>query len=381
MPGAVYFPFLRAKSGELEAIARLNPRTQTRVRPILDIPKYFSDPKKSLEEHLSQITRAVADGWGAVLPFYFDLLRYDPDLRTSDGRSAVEYLFACARQLRLKAIPVAGPESIRGPGTNYVATVGEIAKRDGLGAAIRMPYEDIANPDSLLAKIDRITSALSLRSTDVDVFLDAEALAALPKLNASESHLFVTIDEALKALTEREFRNVTIAASSIPEHLTKTDDGAPIAIRRVELEIWKRLVTVGGLKRVPSFSDYAVIFPRETDPEGPVIPPARIRLTTAGHQYFFRADRSEYRDLCGQVAASSVFVDLPPSWGGNAVRACGVGYGGEGGPSGWVARDTNLHIEVTVSNLESHLSAAGRLGESQFAAADQDFRTQGLLVT
>lgn len=380
MLSAIYFPILRAKAGEMEAIARLHSRTQVRIRPILDVPKYFQNPKKALEEHLGQITKSVADGWGAVLPFYFDLLRYEPDLRTSDGRSAVEYLFSCARQLHLKAIPVAGPESVRGPGPDYLASVCEIAKRDQLGVAVRMPYEDVAEPESLLDKVDQLLSALSLRAEDVDVILDTEALAALPRSLASEQHLYVTLDEAIRELAKREFRNVIISASSVPEHLAKSEDGKPLTVRRVELSVWKRLLE-SGTPRFPHFSDYAVVFPRETDPDGPVVPPARIRLTTAEYQRFYRAERSDYRDLSKLVMDSSDFSDLPQCWGGDAIRASGTGYGGEGGPTGWVARDTNLHIEVTVIALERYLSIAGRLQELQFASSVPELRTQQLLVT
>lgn len=59
------------------------------------------------------------------------------------------------------------------------------------------------------------------------------------------------------------------------------------------------------------------------------------------------------------------------AWGNLALYECGEGGGGEGGPTDWVARDTNLHLESTTRMVEAFLDRHGCLKDLEFAKPEQ----------
>jgi hypothetical protein len=59
-----YFPILRAKSGEINAVGHLSPVTRSRMRPLFDFPVYQDNEKRSLTEYLAETTREIRIAWG-----------------------------------------------------------------------------------------------------------------------------------------------------------------------------------------------------------------------------------------------------------------------------------------------------------------------------
>src|SRR5262245_46567814 len=127
MAGPVYFPILRAKAGEIDAIGRLAPRTQSLVRPVLDFPKQKKKDSRPLADYLAEKVWEIKLAWGTSKAIYLDFLRYEPDTKVHDGRHIADFVFDLARQARLRTIPVAGPLSVRGPGVEYLDAVSRIA--------------------------------------------------------------------------------------------------------------------------------------------------------------------------------------------------------------------------------------------------------------
>jgi len=214
MRPATYFPILWARQGELSAIARLSPRARSVTRPMLDIP-----PRKdsaSLDTYLCSISEQVGKGWGKGRPLYFDLSRFAPDILCADGRHAVELLFDCARQMRLEALPVSGPLAVRGPGTSYLDAVRGILHADGRGAAVRIPYDDFKDADSLEATVEASLQAIALSPDNVDLFLDAGPLEVLPEIDRSAKWLGLAYKNAIDRIEALSFRSIVIAASVIP---------------------------------------------------------------------------------------------------------------------------------------------------------------------
>lgn len=178
MESAVYFPILRGKQGEIAAIARLSPYARSRTRPI-DIPLSAGDEEEPIEYRLCDLAATFASSWGTLLPVYFDLSAFGPDERIADGRHPVEHLFDCIRQVRMHGVPVAGPESVRGPGYRYLEAVAHVARRDGRGAGLRIPHRELRRPDGLSAAISDTLQLLSLKAGDVVILAQPENLAYL----------------------------------------------------------------------------------------------------------------------------------------------------------------------------------------------------------
>lgn len=376
MDDAIYFPILRAKAGEIEALGHLAPQTMTRVRPLLDVPKLRPKAKKSLETHFVEIVRSVATTWGTRLPLYLDLSLYEPETIVNE-QAAVEFLFVCARQLRLQAIPVAGPEALRGPGLTYLHSVRRIAKIDGRGAAVRFHYSDLVSPALFARSVAETLDVLDLRPGSVDLYLDLEATERLPS-GVAASELAGLAQLAIQAIGARSFRNVVLCASSVPEAVGKKYDNVGLTVERPEMRVWEAMVESRSAM-VPRFGDYGIVYAHETEPAKAVRVPARLRYSTPAGFHLYRANRADYRQLARVVRDEPGFYSNVPSWGLLSVRACADGYGNVGGPKDWVARDTNQHIERTSRTIEEYLAARGLLGGLEFAAPSREPWLQNVL--
>jgi hypothetical protein len=370
MYSAIYFPIQRAKRGEMTAIGYLSPEARTRIRPNVDIQKQKAKSKEPIEYYLSDLSHEFAKNWGTTLPICFDFLRYGPEEETRDGRHPMEYFFACARQLGVQAIPVAGPESVRGPGYEYLDAVARVAQRDGLGAVVRMPYRDFSRFDSFPDALDDVLKAIGLKDPDVDLVLDFEALALLPNEARSSISMVAVITDALQAIEGRAFRNVVLCGSSIPEQVNQRYNWKPLKVPRIELEAWLELMTRFGSREI-KFGDYGVMYAHGSDINAPRQPPSRVRLSTPVHHLLCRAPAGEYRKLSSEVIRYEDFRANFPAWGVTSIYSCGIGTGGEGGATEWVARDTNLHFEVTAQFLQGQWEQTGQIGALEFAEPDQ----------
>src|SRR5690606_2057107 len=129
-----------------------------------------------------------------------------------------------------------------------------------------------------------------------------------------------------------------------------------------EFAVWKALLSDPSVPLV-LFGDYGIIPPFQSDTNKPVRPPSRIRLSTDAEHVLYRAPRDDHQRLCREVMESSAAYAQALSWGTNATRACGAGYGGVGTPCTWIARDTNAHIETTVTEINRQLRSSQRSTE------------------
>jgi hypothetical protein len=365
MEPAVFFPSHQSKLGEMTAIGHLSPLAKTRTRPTFNITKPASDNAEPMEYHLSDLATRFAKVWGTRLPIYFDFPRYGPEVRVADGRHPAEYFFECVKQCRIVGIPVAGPESVRGPGFDYLDAVARIAFRDGRGAGVRIPYRNFSKADSVSLVIEETLRAISLKPESVDVVLDFEALFLLPPREQTEEHLYSVATEAFRAIKDQGFRNVVISGSNIPDQVGKEYNWNPLRVPRTLLKVWRAMAEQEA--NPPRFGDSGVIYTHDKDSAKSGPPPSRIRLSTDAEYVLCRAPRGSYRKLCSEVLQGKDLRSATSAWGVAEIEGCGKGRGSEGNATSWVARDTNLHDERTVALIERVLRQFNRLNGVSFA--------------
>jgi len=302
MPSALYYPVIRGRQGEISALHHLSPAARARIAPLVDLPTGAADDPRPLDDFVGGFIAGLTPAWGTEYPIYVDLSRYHPEQTGRNGRHIAEHLFDCARQLRLKAIPVAGTLSERGPGAAYLEAVARIAKAAGRGAALRISHADYSDSAALNRELIAGLANLSLAPDHVDLFLDAESIALMPVESASEGQLLAELSEALRVCQPFHFRNVIFIGSSVPENLRGPADGKPLTFNRIELRVWKEHMAGPGAPLV-RFGDTGVWNPRQPDTGGggggP--PPARVRIPLEEQQLFFRAESTGYRGLCQQA--------------------------------------------------------------------------------
>jgi len=362
MRSALYFPNLRGKRGEISALGHLSPFARTGVRPFIDLPKPKVDAKQSIEAFLSETASSLALNWGTSYPLYVDFSRFGPEETTQTGSHPVEYFFASLPQHGVKGIPVAGPESARGPGDRYIKVVSDIASRDGRGAALRLPFHELVRADTAQAVLAAMLTALELDPKDLDLFLDLEAITLLPSEQRSALSLQAVLTDAVRSLRQWRFRTVVMCGSSLPETLGKRLDWTPNHIARTELAVWQGLLDQRDVPQM-RFGDYGVVYPFEGDLDKPVRPPSRVRLCSNDEHLIYRAKPTEYQALASAALRDANFVDRPECWGLEEVSHCARGALGAGGATEWVARDTNIHLEATVRLVERELRRRGLLAE------------------
>jgi hypothetical protein len=364
MPSALYYPIIRGRQGEINALHHLSPAARARTAPLVDLPTGAADDTQSLDDYVGGFVADLTPAWGSEYPIYVDLTRYHPGQTDSRGRQIAEYLFDCASQRRLKAIPVAGTLSERGPGGGYLEAVARVAKRDGRGAALRISHADYSDADALSGELKEGLANLGLPPEQVDLFLDAESIALMPIESSSEEQLLAELTEALGISEQFRFRNLIFVGSSVPENLRGPKDAEPLTFARTEFRIWKHHMSRPRVSLV-RFGDTCVWNPRQPDSGGggggP--PPARVRIPLEEQQVFFRAEATGYRGLCQTALKHPGARDLARCWGLDSIRRAGRGSGSTDNATGWVARDTNLHIETTVQQVERFLQRHNRLAE------------------
>lgn len=277
----------------------------------------------------------------------------EPTTVLADGQHSADYVFNVARQRRLKAVPVAAPLAMRGPGTDYFEAIARVVSRDGRGAALRVPYEDFANSDSLELILKETVALLTLSPSQVDVYLDANSLALVPETDRDEAELVQTVRLAAKVIQMGGYRRVIFAASELPGSLVRQKKGEILKVARAELRVWRRIVADRSF-RFLQFGDYGVIYPGQVESDLQVIPPSRVRLSLEHEYRLYKGSRDAIRSLSQSVVTDGQLHSAQNSWGANAIRECAAGYGDPGGPSQWVARDFNMHIENTVTTIARH---------------------------
>lgn len=356
MKDAIYFPVLRGKLGEINAVAALRPATRAGIRPMFDIPTPDEDGEATAS--LSMATSSLARTWGTTLPLYLDLSRHDPDALV-ESKSTVVHLFDCARQAGLMAIPVSAPvRDRRGHTGAYLDGVASIARKDQRGVALRIDYDYFSDVDSIEALIDESMRAVGSVEEATDIILDSGPLEKLPLGTPLSRSLMLAYSTALLALDGRHFRNMVICASSIPRRVPEMQNGVPHRVPNNEFTVWSQLV---GQKsnRTLKFSDYGARYAHQKDGGGGARPPARVQLVTAGHHHLYLDKPDRYRELCAAAAQNEEFSLQP--WGTRIVRDCALGSGSCGGGTEWVERDTLMHLETMAASARSRLAELGVL--------------------
>lgn len=280
---------------------------------------------------------------GSKRPVYVDVHDLPLDLRTDSGAQPIAHLVDLMRKRGLRPIPVTGTESERG--IDYLNTIRALVAGKSDGVCVRLERDELNEPKLLRTSLSSTLHVLALDPAEVDMVLDFRYVG-----QDRVDVLRATVLEALRAIHDiGSFRNLAIAGGSVPEQLTKRDNGKVRREARVEFEFGSQIIaTVAG--RAPiAFGDFGIVSPHYVPPAKIVNPPARIRYTTPCDHVFFRAKRKDYQELCRQLIESSDYLDIDDpafSMGDQRIALAAKGQAGPGSPAIWVGNDTNHHLEV-----------------------------------
>ncbi len=344
-----YVPLLRARMGELNALAELGTPSRAKMTPLFDIPGLQWDyekeaPAKPIDEHIPGIAGKIQKVWGDATCF-IDLLEVDGELMVS-GTHPLMVLFQEASELGMSAIPVVGIQR----STKYLNSVRDVIRRSQRGVCIRVDNNDLENPGALSNGLNELLSFLGLTRQQCDLIFDLKFI--MPETRGPLVFAMNTILSLLPGI--EAWRTLTLAGSSFPDSLMNVPSGTLYQLPRVEWDLWTTIVNRGGVPRLPTYGDYAISNP---SPSGEGVDPRIMRMSanlryTLDNSWLLLKGRNvrdhgyeQFRDLCRMLVESDgLFKGKDFSWGDNYIYEAAMNAGGPGNATTWRKVGTSHHL-------------------------------------
>jgi hypothetical protein len=385
---AHYVPMLLDMPGELMALEHADSTTWDWMTPLVQvvprIPKAGQKPGWVVSR-----ARRIAQAVG-YRPFYLDA---SGAVLGRQGRGGwpeevvAEFFDHCRREtLAFVPVHIVGRRDLAG-------VVGAAADQDGRGVAVRYLARSTTaiGSMSLAETLASELSLLDLSTAQADLIIDFGY--AEPRLWPTNDELSWIIAQAGKV---GAWRNVILAATSIPRSLGLIQQGSLGGIPRREIELW-RDAQVGSLGRLV-FADYGIQSPRAPDTGRAGKMRANVRYSTESMTLVARAigahydllppeRATQYRELCSWLVGHPLFSGRDFSWGDGVIEDGAAGAFDGSTQNLWRGAGMSHHLQVTVDSLR-RISAAEekptpvvRLGESRGSSSrvPSNSRSRGTL--
>jgi hypothetical protein len=328
----VYRPILRPRRGELTALHHLDADAARRVMPIIEL---------SLAEQLPQLLRKMPPRTGAIA---VDLSAIgDPgDLLNSPPLELAEELAG----LGVAMLPV-----LRAYDSGRRLVEHGLAARMHLGRAVLrlQPHLDAHNPAAATEVTDRMLAGSGLDAECVDLVIDLAETACTASANRFEERA----RSVLRWARTKTWRSVTVAAGAMPPNLDDLPTDEPVAVGRLDAEVWARLCEPGV-----GYADYGVTSPvRRLGISHRQLP--TLRYTAERNWWIYRwarrGGRSDDRchDLCRTLVGSPHWPATGArfSWGDAQIARRARSARGGGSSASWMAWSTSHHIAYVLHTL------------------------------
>lgn len=341
-----YFPALKGKAGELQALKQAPPSARQEMVPVLDLPVDEDSDSSEIATGVEKFASALCGSYAGT---NFVIM----DTTVTDGvqialKPAVEDLHA-----RLRADTAAIPVVTTGSSADFLSAVSVIAAVDGNGVCLRLRGTDFENTGTLASDVQSIVAALSVAPSKMDILLD---LGYVDGNSATAYAGFVPLLIASLPYVH-DWRSLVVLSGAFPQNLSNCTPYAPQRLKRYDADLWGRIVGAQPV-RIPQYGDYATSHPAPGATVGYRSAP-NIRYTTGGEWYVVKTDMNravgnqtmfkiaaQLRDESPSVLESSTF-----SWGDNEFHRLAKSDGGPGGGREWKAWATSHHLATVITNL------------------------------
>jgi len=343
---STYFPALKGKAGELQALKQAPASARQAMIPILELPVDEDSDIRDIATGMEKFASALCSSYAGANFVIVDATVTDGV--QIGGKPAVEDLHT-----RLRAATAAIPVVTTGSSADFLAAVSAIAAIDGNGVCLRLGGTDFENAGTLSSDVQSIVATLGLAPSKMDLVLDlgyvdgnsATAYAGfVPLLIASLPHV-------------HDWRSLVVLSGAFPQSLSSFTPYAPQRLKRHDADLWCRIVGSQPV-RIPQYGDYATSHPTPGSPVGYRSAP-NIRYTTGGEWYVVKTDMdrtvgnhtmfkiaAQLRDESPSVLESSTF-----SWGDGEFHRLANSDGGPGGGREWKAWATSHHLAAVITSL------------------------------
>ncbi|AGZ39514.1 beta family protein [Actinoplanes friuliensis] len=325
MTDGVYRPILRPRRGELAALHHLDADLAQRVMPIIELAP--DDRLPQLVRQMPPRTGAIAVDLGAIA---------DPaDTLSSPPLDLAEEL----ADVGVAMLPVLRAYDSR----RRLVEHGLAARMHLMRAVLRLqPHLDARNATAATKLTDRMLAGAGLEAERVDLVIDLAETACAAHADRFEERA----RNVLRWARAEDWRSVTVAAGAMPPNLDDLPTDEPVAVGRLDAQVWARLSEPGV-----GYADYGVTSPvRRHGINHRQLPTLRY---TAEHDWWIyrwarRGGRSDDRchDLCRTLVDSPQWPSTGArfSWGDAQIARQSRSARGGGSPASWIAWSTSHHI-------------------------------------
>ena len=347
-----YSPFLKFKSGELNALSKLFPDDRKNIVPLLELPRDDSYTEDRLITKIDKSVKKMKKDITSVFSFYID--NYEvPDVINIHGDDNYLYLIEAFKNFDI--IPIIGfdrTETHNSIGINY-------ANRNSKKIALRVTFDYF---DSFLAYKKDLESFLN------DIKSDVSCIIILDCNYIDDSNVEIFGKNILKALENiiglERFNKIVLSGSSIPESIkTKVKTNTNAFINRNEVTLFKKIASI-YLKTPLVFGDYTVISPGYSElniePELMLnVMTSKIIYSLLDSHYITRGrviktyGYNQYFSQAKDIIKKPFFRGIDYSWGDRYLFEKAT-YGGTNiTQSTIIGPEVNAHIKLMINEILS----------------------------
>jgi hypothetical protein len=351
-----YIPFLKAKRGELTAMAELVPEVKQAICPFFDFPRRKANyDSQTYAERARSIATSLKKHWGCDAEFYFDDFDIDQKLTVKDEH---QYAYVLKALQELQVIPVVGLDRAN----NHNAAVARL-KRDGEIASATMAFRaeqgDFEDFNAIEDHINFDLAAVFKEFESIDLILDCRLCTGK---NVSE------VGQQIAAFAQKfcsaygKVRRVIVTGSSIPASSRDVlETNSNCTVSRRELAIIGKARSFSDVDLVTG--DYATVSPfySETDLDPKImqkVMTARLTYTYEGFHYFIRGSSvgtdgyEQYFGLAQTLCGQSFFRGPTYSLGDQYLHQKSRRLGSKCTPGAVIKPSVVAHITYMVSGAK-----------------------------
>lgn len=355
----VYFPILKAKDAEFDALLKAPEAISRAMIPLFEIPRFNPELKKYQDDlhakatFLSELSRKIGELRSGMFAMFDTYHWQNPGEKVETGEHHLSHLFNALKSYGVLAVPVVGYD--RWDDEEYRMALRSISKTHVGKFCIRLErfaFDDVGDPLHFHNRLAEILDYLEINPFDCHVILDLEDISALPLIGILDK-----FDALFSEINSYGFSSYSVAGCSLPSSIDKVvkDRDSCGSVLRSEILLWK-----GARKQYPTFSiyfgDYGVRGP-STGETGYGNTNAKIRYTVDEHFYIVRGHvirkpigGFQHCNLAKTLIESGNYLGPDFSWGDKEIQRCANGEIG-GGPATWIKIDTSHHITHVVSEI------------------------------
>jgi Beta protein len=349
-----YVPILKAKQGELNALAELAVDVRDNLTPVIELPPIQWDfvdeaEAKSIDQHIEKLPRRLADSWHTDRPVFLDIPWWESeDALMANGLHPLEELGLRCAAANVKIIPVTG----LGRPAAYQDAAHAVAQRHDRGLCIRIQPESF---DALLEDpshvLDDLRRSVPFRSTDLIVDMGEITEGQLPTVRFGTTTILRSIPHA------SSWRTLTLASSAFPRNLANFSFGVG-STPRADYQLWQIVRNSPTIPRQPTFGDYAIQAPEIEDIDPRVIRMSASLRYTSDDVWVIAKGRNvkthtteEFRRICQEFVNRPEYSGRHFSAGDSYIFGCAAGTQSAGNATVWRRIGTNHHLTFVVKQM------------------------------